>query len=97
MKSALNWLEIYKGRPAIYGRNIYVSSWWRLPFYEVDFGWGSPAYAGPIVTPMTEFVLFLPNGKNDGGLNLHLALLPATMAKFEQYFLSPFIEGGARL
>lgn len=56
-----------------------------MPFYAIDFGWGRPLFAGPPVTPMVEFVVLLPNGKHDGGLNVILALQPEGMTKFEGY------------
>lgn len=83
-RSGIDWWEVYRGVPAI-PSGIFISSWQKMPFYAIDFGWGKPIFAGPAVTPMVEFVLILPNGKHDGGLNVILALHPDVMAKFEEY------------
>ncbi|KAJ7513607.1 hypothetical protein O6H91_23G006200 [Diphasiastrum complanatum] len=88
VRSSIDWWETYKGVPAFLGE-ILVSAWWKIPFETVDFGWGKPIYAGPVVNDRSEFILLLSNGKRDGGLNIYLALLPEEMAKFEQNIKVP--------
>ncbi|KAJ7285467.1 hypothetical protein O6H91_18G084100 [Diphasiastrum complanatum] len=53
------------------GKQVTVAAWWKIPFELLDFGWGKPIYAGPVVNDRT----LLSNGKHDGGLNVYLALL----------------------
>ncbi|KAJ7545202.1 hypothetical protein O6H91_09G110400 [Diphasiastrum complanatum] len=82
VRSSIDWWEIYRGVPAIMD-GIIAAAWWKIPFEMLDFGWGKPIYAGPVVNDRTEFILLLSNGKHDGGMNVYLALLPEEMAKFE--------------
>ncbi|BBN00293.1 shikimate O-hydroxycinnamoyltransferase [Marchantia polymorpha subsp. ruderalis] len=84
IRSSIDWGQIYKGVPALAG-GFFLSAWWKMPFYEIDYGWGKPIYAGPIVTPLIEFLLLLSNGTQDGGCNLIIALEPEQMAKFEEF------------
>lgn len=84
VRSSLDWWEVHRGIPALPG-GVFISAWWKLPFYEVDFGWGKPIFAGPIVSSMTEFVLMLPTGRPGGGLNVVIALKPHEMEKFEKF------------
>ncbi|EFJ06528.1 BAHD family acyltransferase, clade V [Selaginella moellendorffii] len=83
VRSSIDHGELYRGVPALHG-GIFISPWWKIPFQELDFGWGRPLYAGPVVNDRVEFVLLLHNGKQDGGLNAYLALEPAEMDKFEK-------------
>ncbi|CAK9238340.1 unnamed protein product [Sphagnum jensenii] len=85
IRSALDWWEVYRGVPPIIGDTFYMTSWLKMPFYSIDFGWGTPLYSGPVASQMVEFIVLFPNGKNDGGINLILSLPPPVMAKFEQY------------
>lgn len=79
----MDFSETYKSIPALPG-GIFLSAWWKIPFFHVDFGFGKPIYAGPIVNAMVEFPLLLSNGKQDGGLNLYIALPNDQLDKFEQ-------------
>lgn len=44
VKSAIDWLEVYKGIPATCNGNFYISAWRKLPFGELDFGFGKPIH-----------------------------------------------------
>ncbi|CAL9109935.1 unnamed protein product [Musa acuminata var. zebrina] len=83
IRSAVDWLEVNKGMPAIGHGNFIVSAWWKLPFHELDFGWGKPIYVGPVVSVMHECVLLLSDGK--GGINIWLALKEEKMKSFLSY------------
>ncbi|KAG9443744.1 hypothetical protein H6P81_015084 [Aristolochia fimbriata] len=86
VRSAIDWLEVHKGLPATCDGNFYVSAWWRLPFYELDLGFGNPIYGGPVVSGMDEFVLLLSDGKNvksaGGGINVWIVLEKKKMERF---------------
>jgi omega-hydroxypalmitate O-feruloyl transferase len=84
VRSAIDWWEMHRGVPSIIDGNFFVSAWWKLPFHELDFGWGRPVYAGPLVTSMHEFVLLLP-GKNGDGINVWIALEREKMKRFMSY------------
>ena len=47
VKSAIDWLEVSKGIPATCNGNFYISAWRKLPFGELDFGFGKPIHGGP--------------------------------------------------
>ncbi|URE22670.1 Omega-hydroxypalmitate O-feruloyl [Musa troglodytarum] len=85
VRSAVDWLEVNKGVPSVLERNFFVSAWWKLPFHELDFGWGKPVYGGPVVSGMHEFVLLLADGRKDGkrsGINVWAALEEEEMKSF---------------
>jgi len=66
VRSVIDWLEVHKEVPSTANGNFYVSAWWKLPFYELDFGYGKPIYGGPVVSGMDEFVLLLSHGNGSG-------------------------------
>ncbi|XP_058101606.1 uncharacterized protein LOC131245871 [Magnolia sinica] len=75
VKSVVDWLEVYRGVPSTLDENFYVSAWWKLPFHELDFGYGRPTYGGLVVSGMDEFVLLLSDGigvRRGGGVNKQL-------------------------
>ncbi|KAK6122615.1 hypothetical protein DH2020_043639 [Rehmannia glutinosa] len=87
IKSVIDWLEVYKGVPKTCDGAFYVSAWWKLAFGEVDFGFGRPKHAGPIVSGNDEFVLFLSDGidcegKGFGGINVWMGLEKEKMERF---------------
>ncbi|XP_068658076.1 acyltransferase GLAUCE-like [Aristolochia californica] len=85
VRSVIDWLEVHKGFPATCNGNFYVSAWWRLPFYELDLGYGKPIYGGPVVSGMDEFVLLLSEKKKlelQGGINVWIVLEKKKMERF---------------
>ncbi|GLJ26734.1 hypothetical protein SUGI_0520890 [Cryptomeria japonica] len=80
IRSAIDWLEVYKGVFCV-DRSIVVSPWKKLAFEEVEYPWGKPLYSGPIINSWIDFLLLLPNGKDDG-LNVFIALEEQQMNKF---------------
>ncbi|PKA57183.1 Omega-hydroxypalmitate O-feruloyl transferase [Apostasia shenzhenica] len=86
VRSVIDWLEVNKGVPCAMNGNFFVSAWWKLPFNEIDFGWGRPVWGGPVAGGMEEFVLLLSDGNGMGkesGINVWIALEPEKMLKFE--------------
>lgn len=84
IRSGIDWWEVYRGVPAVTS-GIFITSWQKMPFYSIDFGWGKPVFAGPAVHPMVEFVIFLPTCHQNGSLNVVLCLQPDVMTKFQEY------------
>ena len=85
IRSAIDWLEVNRGLPAIAGGGFFVSAWWKLPFHELDFGYGRPIYGGPVASPMEEFVLLLHGGTavDHGGINVWIMMEEEKMKKLE--------------
>ncbi|KAL5983842.1 hypothetical protein ACLOJK_017938 [Asimina triloba] len=86
VRSVVDWLEVHRGVPCTSNGNFYVSAWWKLPFHELDFGYGRPIYGGPVVKADTdEFVLLLSDGARGGkgeGVNVWISLDQEKMKKF---------------
>ncbi|KAL7080930.1 hypothetical protein ACP275_14G009300 [Erythranthe tilingii] len=90
VRSVIDWLEVYKGIPATSGGGFYASAWWKLPFGEVDFGFGKPRHVGPVVSGNDEFVLFLSDYDYDydksccegKGINVWMGLEKEKMDNF---------------
>ncbi|RZS17827.1 hypothetical protein BHM03_00050037 [Ensete ventricosum] len=92
VRSAVDWLEVNKGVPSVLRRNFFVSAWWKLPFHELDFGWGKPVFGGPVVSGMHEFVLLLAGGGKEGkgsGINVWAALEKEEMKRFARNVFEP--------
>ena len=87
VRSAIDWLQINRGIPAVVNDSFFLSAWCKLPFYDLDFGWGKPLYAGPVVSGMAEFVLLLSNG-SQGGVNVWLTLEPHQVDIFERHAMN---------
>ncbi|KAG0560159.1 hypothetical protein KC19_10G158200 [Ceratodon purpureus] len=86
VRSALDWLQLHGGVPAIgSAKDMLVSAWWKFPFYEHDFGWGKPVHSGPPSGSTPQFALIVSNGTEDGGLLLLVSFQPHEMVKFERY------------
>ena len=88
VSSSIDWLEVHKGIPSAgVNGNFYLSAWWKLPFHKLDFGWGNPIYAGPVMGSTVDIVLIVSNCNEDdeGGVNLLIALEPHEMTKFEHH------------
>ncbi|KAK9288240.1 hypothetical protein L1049_016689 [Liquidambar formosana] len=79
VRSVIDWLEVYRGIPATCNGNFYVSAWWKLPFCELDFGFGKAVHGGPVVSGNDEFVLLLSGGR---GVNVWMALEQEKMKRF---------------
>ncbi|KAG2316717.1 hypothetical protein Bca4012_067560 [Brassica carinata] len=58
-----------------------VSSWCRMSFYEVDFGWGSPVWVAPGCVDKTQVVLM--DAKDGEGVEAWVTLPETDMAEFE--------------
>ncbi|KAI3855868.1 hypothetical protein MKX03_001011 [Papaver bracteatum] len=81
VKSAIDFLE----EPKKYGSNnstTYLSTWSKLGFKSIDFGWEEPFFAGP--TDSSVWVLFLAHGKDNKGINLILGLPASSMQIFQE-------------
>ncbi|EFJ07679.1 BAHD family acyltransferase, clade V [Selaginella moellendorffii] len=84
VRSWTDFWELHRIGPARIPIGACLSAWWKLPFYALDFGWGTPIFAGPVPNQLVGFIVIVANGKNDGGANVYLGLEPQEMAAFEK-------------
>ncbi|XP_057767768.1 rosmarinate synthase-like [Salvia miltiorrhiza] len=66
--------------------NFDITSWVRLPFYEGDFGWGKPAYAGPAVAHYEGKSFLMLDPESQGSWLLQITLLKPHMDAFHKLF-----------
>ena len=64
--------------------DVEVDSWLTFPFYELDFGTGSPSYFMPAYFP-TEGMLFLvPSNFGDGSVDAFVPLFQENLQAFKE-------------
>lgn len=78
MRSALDFFEVTRARPALVA-TLLITTWLKLPFHAVDFGWGPPLYTSPACLPDREVVLFTSCGKDRRSANILLGM-PTVMS-----------------
>jgi omega-hydroxypalmitate O-feruloyl transferase len=83
MKSAIDYLEINKGRRSM-NATLLISSWTRLSFETTDFGWGQPFLAGRTSLPVKELALFLSHPTDKRSINVVLSFPTSCMKIFEE-------------
>ncbi|KAJ0972322.1 hypothetical protein J5N97_020281 [Dioscorea zingiberensis] len=83
-RSVIDWGELHKGFPR---GDVFVSSWWKLGFAEVEYPWGKPLYTCPVVVPSQDItVLFPAIGGVDKGVNVLVSLPSDDMEKYTRLF-----------
>jgi shikimate O-hydroxycinnamoyltransferase len=55
-------------------RLVLMNDYSKLPFYEVDFGGGTPFWYDMAMGPIPWQVIVAPTPERDGGRDLHLCL-----------------------
>lgn len=60
--------------------------WWKILFYEYDYGWGKFVYFGLFFFGILEYVLIVIDFVEDGGFLFLVILLLYEMVKFNKYF-----------
>ncbi|MBA0869201.1 hypothetical protein Goshw_024647, partial [Gossypium schwendimanii] len=90
-RSALDYIEtvsdlstLVRGPHTFRCPNLAVNSWFWLPMYEADFGWGRPIHSGPADVNHEGKVLILPTPINDGSLLVATRLGISHMPCFEK-------------
>ncbi|CAL4988222.1 unnamed protein product [Urochloa decumbens] len=95
VRSQVDWLEQCKGyregsgvgRWDIPDTDLYVVSWLGLPYPEVDFGWGRPAFVGRATMRIAGAVYLVPRKRGGGGgLDVVVAMEPETLKRFKELF-----------
>ena len=66
--------------------NLSINSWVKLPFKDLDFGWGGPKFTRHGGVRFEGQSALLPNESEGGSLLLNIRLFSVHMALFEKYF-----------
>ncbi|KAK1411044.1 hypothetical protein QVD17_37588 [Tagetes erecta] len=85
LRSAIDYLEqnnFQKGHVSYEYTNVRVVSWTRLPFHEIDFGWGQPVFMGRTGIPAVGRCYVLPSPKKDGSVSVIIGLEVEQMKLF---------------
>ncbi|OUZ99501.1 Transferase [Macleaya cordata] len=64
--------------------NLEVDSWLRFPFYDLDFGGGSPYIFMPSYFPTEGMMFLLPSFIGDGSIDAFIPLFQQNLASFKQ-------------
>lgn len=65
------------------GNDVSSAGWFRMPFYDTDFGYGKALFAGPADNPYNGCVLMLPGHIGPGSINIFINLYTEHMEKLE--------------
>jgi hypothetical protein len=65
------------------GNDVSSAGWFRMPFYDTDFGYGKALFAGPADNPYNGCVLMLPGHIGVGSINIFINLYTEHMQKLE--------------
>ncbi|GLT29127.1 hypothetical protein SLA2020_040130 [Shorea laevis] len=86
MRSAIDYFEVTRARPSL-AATLLITTWSRLSFHTIDFGWGEPVSSGPVALPEKEVILFLPHKTDRKSVNVLLGLPASAMNIFEELML----------
>ncbi|CAM0952788.1 unnamed protein product [Alopecurus aequalis] len=64
--------------------NLEVDSWLSLPFYELDFGAGSPTYFMPSYFPTEGMFFIVPSNLGDGSVDAFVPIFEHNLEAFKQ-------------
>ncbi|OAY51492.1 agmatine coumaroyltransferase-2 [Manihot esculenta] len=68
--------------------NLEVDSWLRFPFYDLDFGGGSPYIFMPSYFPTEGMMFLLPSFIGDGSIDAFVPLFQENLASFKEIIYS---------
>lgn len=63
--------------------NLEVDSWLRFPFYDIDFGGGSPFLFMPSYFPTEGMIFVVPSFLKDGSIDAYIPLFQDNLASFK--------------
>ncbi|XP_056688876.1 shikimate O-hydroxycinnamoyltransferase-like [Spinacia oleracea] len=93
LRSAVDYLEsqpdltpIVRGAHTVTCPNLTINSFGRLPFYEADFGWGKPEFAGHSKLRYEGQTIIVPSPIRDGSYSVNINLFAVHMPLFRKYF-----------
>ncbi|KAL1552951.1 shikimate O-hydroxycinnamoyltransferase [Salvia divinorum] len=87
LRSAIDYMELHRDAivrdaTTLNCPNVGITSWLRLPFYEVDFGWGKPAFAGAGAATFEGKCNVFSDPENEGGIYIAITLSEKHMKRF---------------
>ncbi|KAL6200255.1 hypothetical protein ACLB2K_030037 [Fragaria x ananassa] len=95
LRSALDYLELEQRRHRdllslargshVRCPNLGITSWFTLPLYDADFGWGRPIFMGRAGIPSEGKAYMIPSATNDGSLSLCINLESQRMKSFSKF------------
>ncbi|KAF5806945.1 putative quinate O-hydroxycinnamoyltransferase [Helianthus annuus] len=93
LKSIIDYLEFQPDLLSLVGdtvetyksSNLAITTWARLPFHDVDFGWGRPIFMGPGGVNVEGIATMLPSPINDGSLSIVITLQVDQMKLFKKF------------
>ncbi|EFJ07640.1 hypothetical protein SELMODRAFT_429659 [Selaginella moellendorffii] len=65
-----NPVQITRSGKTVLSPNLSVTSWAQLPIYELDFGYGTPVFAGGPYVPFEGISIMLPSYTRDGSIDV---------------------------
>lgn len=83
VRSVVDWGETNIGVP--HG-DVFISSWWKLGFDDVEYPWGRPTYSCPVPDVKRDIILLLPSIGSDKGVNCLVPLIDDCAEKFKRLF-----------
>ncbi|KAL5732042.1 shikimate O-hydroxycinnamoyltransferase [Ranunculus cassubicifolius] len=66
--------------------NLAITSWFGLPIYDADFGWGEPIFMGPAALGYEGRCFIIPGRHEQGSFIIPIRLQVAYIADFEKFF-----------
>ena len=93
LRSALDYLELQQPHQDLSSLargthvrcpNLGITSWFTLPIYDADFGWGRPIFMGRAGIPSEGKAYMIPSATNDGSLSLCINLHSQHMKSFSK-------------
>ncbi|CAI9777311.1 unnamed protein product [Fraxinus pennsylvanica] len=88
MRSAVDYFEVTRARPSKSG-TLRITTWSKLSFHTINFGWGDPVVSGSLGSPDKELIVFALQGKEmKGGINVIVGLPASAMKTFQEILLA---------
>ena len=81
IRSTIDFFEATRARTSL-EHTLLLSSWSKLAFHSIDFGWGEPLRFGLVPLPGKEFSIFVSEGKGSEAISVLMGLPPAAMETF---------------
>uniref|UniRef100_A0A1D1YBX0 Omega-hydroxypalmitate O-feruloyl transferase n=1 Tax=Anthurium amnicola TaxID=1678845 RepID=A0A1D1YBX0_9ARAE len=87
VRSLVDYVEATRGEAHLSPATPVITTWYRLPFHAIDFGWGEPLQCGPPALIYRDIIMFLPRGKDSDNITVLLGLPSTAMVTFQELFM----------